>query len=69
MATQLSGISVTLPSVGVSLTPTTTQLAWGYQSESLLLGVTIPQASATSSSTAGPVVSAATWPGILIEGF
>ena len=49
MAVQLNGIGITLPSVGVSLTPTTLQLAWGAQSESLLGGVSIIQTSVAAS--------------------
>mgnify|MGYP001593251291 FL=1 len=41
MAVSLTGIRVTLPSVGVSLTPTTLQLPWS--GESLLgIGQSIP---------------------------
>jgi hypothetical protein len=50
MAVSLTGITVTLPSVGVSLTPTTLQLPWGAVSESLLLTVSIP-GSTTGGST------------------
>lgn len=41
MAVQLVGIGITLPSVGVSLTPTTLQLPWS--GESLVgVGVSVP---------------------------
>lgn len=43
MSVQLVGIGVTLPSVDVSLTPTTLQMPWS--GESLLLGISIPDSS------------------------
>lgn len=49
MAVQLKSITVTLPSVGLSLTLTTLQLPWS--GESLLFGVTIPESTATGGST------------------
>ena len=54
MAVQLKGISVTLPSVGVSLTPTTQQLAWG--GESLLQGVSIAETSAVTPPSTAPAL-------------
>lgn len=49
MPVQLVGIGLTLPSVGVSLTPTTLQLPWG--GESLLVGVSIPGSTTGGSSS------------------
>lgn len=58
---QLVGIGVTLPSVGTSLTPTTTQMPWG--GESLLVGVSLgggtialSNATVASQSSVGTVV-------------
>ena len=57
MAVQLVGIGVTLPSVGVSLTPTTTQLPWSGES---LLGVGQSIPGSTVGSSASSYVP--TWP-------
>ena len=49
MAVSLVGITVTMPSVGVSLTPTTLQMPW--TGESLLgIGQSIPGSTTSSSS-------------------
>ena len=59
MPVQLVGIGLTLPSVGVSLTPTTLQMAWS--GESLLgVGVSIP-GSTTGGSTVA-LVYTPSWP-------
>ena len=58
MAVQLTGIGVTLPSVGVSLTPTTLQMPWS--GESLLTGVSIPGTSVPASTVA--LVYTPSWP-------
>lgn len=62
MAVFLKGIQVTLPSVGVSLTPTTLQLPWS--GESLILGITIPE-----STTGGSTVAASYVPTYELLGF
>lgn len=56
MAVQLVGIGLTMPSVGVSLTPTTLQMAWS--GESLIgIGQSIPGSTVSSTGSSTGVVS------------
>jgi hypothetical protein len=58
VAVQLVGIGVTLPSVGVSLTPTTLQMAWSGES---LIGTGVSIVQSTLVSTVA-LVYVPSWP-------